>query len=169
MLILGSSNSSANEDMMSKIWTNGDTIIWSSRNIVGKGEIACYEQFLLFPQCFEKLFVVASKWVSMEWRFNLNHLYSRIKPWTKPLNLPLFLEGVLELELELDTTGSPALDWVLYWFACSWIWICMQAIDWFLYFRIPRIACCICMWPEKGVGDEEKKCWLLYFNPVPMI
>ena len=21
-------------------------------NIVGKGEIACYEQFLLFPQCF---------------------------------------------------------------------------------------------------------------------
>ena len=34
---------------------------------VGKGEIARYEQFLLFPQCFQKLFVVdASKWVSME-------------------------------------------------------------------------------------------------------
>ena len=27
-------------------------------NIVGKGEIACYEQFLLFPQCFQKLSVV---------------------------------------------------------------------------------------------------------------
>ena len=24
-------------------------------NIVGEGEIACYEQFLLFPQCFRKL------------------------------------------------------------------------------------------------------------------
>ena len=24
-------------------------------NIVGKEEIACYEQFLLFPQCFQKL------------------------------------------------------------------------------------------------------------------
>ena len=24
-------------------------------NIVGKGESACYEQFLLFPQCFQKL------------------------------------------------------------------------------------------------------------------
>ena len=24
-------------------------------NIVGKGEIACYKQFLLFPQCFQKL------------------------------------------------------------------------------------------------------------------
>ena len=31
-------------------------------NIVGKGEIACYEQFLLLPQCFQKLSVVdASK------------------------------------------------------------------------------------------------------------
>ena len=27
-------------------------------NIVGKGEIAHYEQFLLFPQCFQKLSIV---------------------------------------------------------------------------------------------------------------
>ena len=27
-------------------------------NIVGKEEIACKEQFLLFPQCFQKLSVV---------------------------------------------------------------------------------------------------------------
>ena len=25
-------------------------------NTVGKGEIACYEQFLLFPQCFQKTY-----------------------------------------------------------------------------------------------------------------
>ena len=37
---------------MSKIWTNG------VKNMVEKGEIACYEQFLLFPQCFQKLSVV---------------------------------------------------------------------------------------------------------------
>ena len=38
-------------------------------NIVGKEEIARYEQFLLFTQCFQKLSVVdASKWVSMELR-----------------------------------------------------------------------------------------------------
>ena len=31
-------------------------------NVVGKGEIARYEQFLLFPRCFQKLSVVdASK------------------------------------------------------------------------------------------------------------
>ena len=35
--------------------------------IVGKGENAGYEQFLLLPQCFQKLSVVdASKWVSVE-------------------------------------------------------------------------------------------------------
>ena len=36
-------------------------------NIEGKEEIARHEQFLLFPQCFQKLSSVdASKWVSME-------------------------------------------------------------------------------------------------------
>ena len=35
--------------------------------IVGNGEIAHYKQFLLLPQCFQKLSVVdASKWLSME-------------------------------------------------------------------------------------------------------
>ena len=66
MPILGSPNSTANKDMMSKIRTNGDKVIWVE-NIVGKGEIAHYEQFLLFPQCFQKLSVVdASKRVSVE-------------------------------------------------------------------------------------------------------
>ena len=38
-------------------------------NIVGKGEIARYEQFLLFPQCFQKVyFPMASKGVIVwEW------------------------------------------------------------------------------------------------------
>ena len=48
MPILGSSNSAVNKDMMAKIWTNGGKII------VEKGEIANYDQFLLFPQCFQK-------------------------------------------------------------------------------------------------------------------
>ena len=38
-------------------------------NVVEKEEIARYEQFLLVPQCFQKLSVVdESKWVSVEWR-----------------------------------------------------------------------------------------------------
>ena len=59
MPILGSLNAAANKDMMSKIWTNGYTIILVE-NIVGKGEIARYEQFRLFPQSFQKLSVVDS-------------------------------------------------------------------------------------------------------------
>ena len=36
-------------------------------NIVGKEEIVRYEQFLLFPQCFQKVSVVdALKRISME-------------------------------------------------------------------------------------------------------
>ena len=55
MPILGYPNSAANKDMMAKIWTNGDTIIClSSRKHCGKS----YEQFLLFPQCFQKQYVV---------------------------------------------------------------------------------------------------------------
>ena len=38
-------------------------------DIVGKGEIACYEQFFLFPQCFQKAYLPgASKGVIVwEW------------------------------------------------------------------------------------------------------
>ena len=39
----------------------------SVENIVGREEIARNEQFLLFPQCFQKQSVVDElKWVSME-------------------------------------------------------------------------------------------------------
>ena len=59
---LGSSHSAAIKDTMSKC---GQKIIQLSdrfENIVGKGEIARYEQFLLFPQSFHKVSVVdASK------------------------------------------------------------------------------------------------------------
>ena len=33
---------------------NGRKLSKRVENTVGKGEIACYEQFLLFPQCFQK-------------------------------------------------------------------------------------------------------------------
>ena len=41
------------ENMMSKIWTNAVQLSDRVEN-VGKGEIARYELFLLFPQCFQK-------------------------------------------------------------------------------------------------------------------
>ena len=41
-------------------------------NIVKKGEIAHFEQFHLFPQCFPKaFFFIVIKWVYMEERFNI--------------------------------------------------------------------------------------------------
>ena len=67
MPIFGSPNSVAKKDMMSEILTNADSLQFYDwvENMVGKEEIARYEQFLLFPQCFQKLSVVdVLKWVS---------------------------------------------------------------------------------------------------------
>ena len=76
MPFLDSSSSTANKDTMSKMWSNGNKLSDRVENIVGKGEIARYEQFLLFPQCFQKLPVLnASKWVSVEKRVN-SHMKS---------------------------------------------------------------------------------------------
>ena len=56
MPILGCSNSTVNKDMMSKIWTSGDVIIWLNRKHCGK------RRNCSFPQCFQKLFAIdASK------------------------------------------------------------------------------------------------------------
>ena len=41
-------------DDNSKIDENGKKLSKGFENTVGKGEIAHYEQFLLFPQCFQK-------------------------------------------------------------------------------------------------------------------
>ena len=48
---------------------NGSKLSKWVENIVGKGQIACYEQFLLFPQCFQiACFPGASKGVIVwEW------------------------------------------------------------------------------------------------------
>ena len=52
---------------------NGRNLSKWVENTVGKGEIARYEQFLLFPQCFQKAFfpgaskgVIVWEWVKKE-------------------------------------------------------------------------------------------------------
>ena len=54
---------------------NGRKLSKQVKNTVGKGEIARYEQFLLFPQCFQKAcFPEASKGVIVwEWVNSLPH------------------------------------------------------------------------------------------------
>ena len=58
-----------------KLDENGRKLSKWVENTVGKGEIACYEQFLLFPQCFQKPSLAgASKGVIVwEW-VNVNNL-----------------------------------------------------------------------------------------------
>ena len=54
MPILGSSNSAANKDMMSKICTNGDSIIWLSRKNCEKRRNCSLRAISLFPTMFSK-------------------------------------------------------------------------------------------------------------------
>ena len=54
MKILDSSNLQEFADDGMKFDKNGGMFSKRAENAVGKGEIARYEQFLLFPQCFQK-------------------------------------------------------------------------------------------------------------------
>ena len=58
MPILGSPNSTANKDTMSRYRQMGMQLSYLVENIVEKEEIARYEQLLLFPQCLQKLSVL---------------------------------------------------------------------------------------------------------------
>ena len=50
---------------------------------MGKGEIACYEQFLLFPQCFQKAcFPGASKGVIV-WEWVNSVPNDKVLDWSK--------------------------------------------------------------------------------------
>ena len=67
--ILDSSKLKESADDNFKFDENGRKLSKQVENTVGKGEIARYEQFLLFPQCFQKAcFPGASKGVIVwEW------------------------------------------------------------------------------------------------------
>ena len=68
-----------------KFEENGRKLSKRVENTVGKGEIARYEQFLIFPQCFQKAcFPGASKGVIVwEWVKTQSQLYTTLKK--KPL------------------------------------------------------------------------------------
>ena len=59
--ISNSSNLKESADDNFKFGENGRKFSERVENTAGKGEIARYEQFLLFPQCFKKLVLQASK------------------------------------------------------------------------------------------------------------
>ena len=59
--ILASSKLKVFADDNFNIYENGRKISKQVENTLGKGEIACYEQFLLYPQCFLKTYHADTK------------------------------------------------------------------------------------------------------------
>ena len=89
--ILDSSKSKEFADNNFKFDKNGRQLSKHVENTVGKGEIARYMQFLLFPECFQKAcFPWASKGVIVrEWvnAFNLDQY--KILPFSKDLKFTI--------------------------------------------------------------------------------
>ena len=52
-----------------KFVENGRKLSKRVENTVGKGEIARYEQFLLFPQCFQKVCLPRASKGVIEWEW----------------------------------------------------------------------------------------------------
>ena len=72
-----------------QIWRTWQKIIQMGRKHCGKGEIARYKQFLLFPQCFQKAcFPGVSKgvivWEWVKWCMMSLILYHMTTFWTRP-------------------------------------------------------------------------------------
>ena len=89
--ILDSSKLKEFADDNFKFEENGRKLSKRVENTVGKGEISRYEQFLLFPQCFQKAgFPGASKGVTV-WEWVLNYQKCSSQNITQVLAISLLL------------------------------------------------------------------------------
>ena len=80
---------------------NGIKLSKRVENIVGKGEIARYEQFLLFPQCFQKACfpkaskgVIVCEWVNYHCGKRRNCSLRAISPFPTVFSKGLFPKGI---------------------------------------------------------------------------
>ena len=111
--ILDSSKLKVFADDNFKFDENGRKLSKRVENTVGKGEIARYEQFLLFPQCFQKAcFPGASKgvivweWVKLDWSNTLS-FGKRLNVW--------FSQSEVMLLSSLQHLGGKAEKCYLKW------------------------------------------------------
>ena len=96
------------------------------REIVGKGEIARYEQFLLFPQCFQKAcFPLASKGVIV-WELDIEQLQMMYNLFTKQQNDLFMFISIVNLifnVLYVQTIAKASSNLFKYkpfhWLGCS--------------------------------------------------
>ena len=129
--ILDSSKLNKFADDNFKFDENGRKLSKQVENTVGKGEIARYEQFLLFPQCFSKAcFPGASKGVLVwEWVKKVQYISSIQMRHTK---IGLFSPTILQYVLK---SYSP--DFFLYLAAFE----CNTTCDWLNHTVKPIRSC----------------------------
>ena len=72
-------------------YENGRKFFKRIDNTVGKGEIAHYEQFLLFPQCFQKTCTADTKNPWLVWESVKQHTASGDNLWNSAFYLTLYI------------------------------------------------------------------------------
>ena len=81
---LGSSNSTTNNGMMSKVWTDGDTVIWFSRKHRGKRRKLLVTSNFFFPHNVFKRCLLLMRQNEYLWRKGVNSLPNdKILDWSK--------------------------------------------------------------------------------------
>ena len=76
-----------------KLYVNGITFSKLVENTVGKGEIACYKQFLLFPQCFQKTCSADTYKPGLVWE-RVNPLQSQVLTTLKKTEVCVSSHGI---------------------------------------------------------------------------
>ena len=83
---------------------NGRKLSKRVENTVGKGEIARYEQFLLFPQCFQKAFFPGASKGVIVWEWVKDYLNGQYKGYTTQFGQSPLLNAQGELTV-VDLPG----------------------------------------------------------------
>ena len=66
-------------------------------NTVGKGEIAHYEQFLLFPQCFQKVYFPGASKGVIVWEWVNSFPNDKIKTLSNRKNLQMTILNLMKM------------------------------------------------------------------------
>ena len=127
-------------------------------NTVGKGEIACYEQFLLFPPCFQKAcFPVASKGIIVwEW----------VVTFMTALGFADALNAFSQSRTLFYTPAKQMFSWV-YWNQPVCLSMCVQNTGNFCHELLQQF-CGYCI-ESRYIDHILVLCKTVFNHPVPIV
>ena len=130
-------------------------------NIVRKGEIAFYKQFLLFSQCFPQLYIFsASKCgIVWEWIRVLETARKRKNGWFPAIS-PILISQSSKKVFQLSHYSSNSLQNKIFFGLDQIQSICRRQMNCSLSYDF-------CLQSSRKHCGKRRKCWLPAFSPFP--